>query len=287
VTTLSNSRLNRSLVDGEPDLGLPITDRGLNYGDGLFETLLVRGGRPCQWPRHRRRLELGGRRLGLVLPPAELLAEEASLLTRGIADGVLKILITRGDGGRGYRPMPGAAPRRVLTLHPVPDYPAGWYREGVALRRCATPATHNPALAGIKHLNRLDSVLARAEWDDPAIAEGLMSGPDGALIGGTMTNLFLWDGSRLSTPAVDCCGIAGTVRELALEIASDLGISCAQERVSPTDLARARGLFLTNSVAGVWPVRQLEDHRYDVAQLPLDFIAGLHRAACTPEGTWP
>ncbi len=287
MTTLSDTALNRILIDGDPGVGLPITDRGLNYGDGLFETLLVRDGRPCQWPRHRRRLELGGCRLGIALPPIELLPDEVGVLIRGISEGVLKILVTRGDGGRGYAPAPGAVARRVLTLHPVPAYPADWYRNGIAIRRCDTPATENSALAGIKHLNRLDSVLARAEWSDPGIAEGLMAGPDGAIIGGTMTNLFLWDDSGLSTPAVDRCGIAGTVRELAIEMARRHGIPCVEGRVSPDDLGRARGLFLTNSVAGVWPVRRLDGRQYDLARLPRGFIEGLQRAAHTPEATWP
>ena len=284
MTGLSDNGHIRSLVDGDPQLGLPLTDRGLNYGDGLFDTLLVREGRLCQWPRHWRRLQLGGRRLGITLPPAERLIDEIGTLTGEISEAVLKILVTRGDGGRGYRPASEAVSRRVLTLHPVPIYPADWYQRGVAVRWCGTPATQNPALAGIKHLNRLDNVLARAEWEDPEIAEGLMAGPDGTIIGGTMTNLFLWDGEGLATPAVDCCGVAGTVRELTIEMAKAVGIPCVEARVSRGDLDRARGLFLTNSLVGVWPVRFLEGRRYDFARLPLDFIAGLRWAACTPEG---
>ncbi len=286
MISLDAAGLHGSLIDGQPGLGLPITDRGLSYGDGLFETLLVREGRPRQWERHRRRLERGARRLAITVPPAELLASEASALTDGVARGVLKILITRGDGGRGYRPAPASTPRRILALHPPPSYPAEWYRDGVTIRHCETTATLNPTLAGIKHLNRLDSVLARAEWDDPDIAEGLMSAPDGAIIGGTMTNLFLWDGRRLSTPSLERGGVAGTVRGLALEMAAAQGIPCTEAPVRAADLERVQGLFLTNSVAGVWPVRRLEDRPFEIDRLPLDFIARLNQAACGAEGPW-
>lgn len=277
----------RCLIDGVPEQRVPVTDRGLSFGDGLFETLLVRDGRACQWRRHWDRLDRGCRRLGLPPPPEATLADEAESLLRGVDTGVLKILVTRGVGGRGYAPPTGGQPRRILLLFPAPDYPPEWQGRGVAVRSCSTPATHNPALAGLKHLNRLDSVLARAEWSDPEIAEGLMAGPEGEIIGGTMSNLFLWDGSRLLTPRIDHCGIAGTVRTLAMELAADRWIPCLEARLSREDLLSARGLFLTNSLLGVWPVRQLDRHAYDLGELPLDLIGALRRQAHTLEVPGP
>lgn len=209
------------------------------------------------------------------------------MLLRGIAQGVLKLMVTRGTGGRGYAPPPRAHPRRILMLYPDTDYPAEWQTTGVAIRSCRTPATHNPALAGLKHLNRLDNVLARAEWSDPGIAEGLMAGPAGEIVGGTMTNLFLWDGARLATPGVTRSGIAGTVRALALELAAGLGIPCVETRLSRADLLRARGLFLTNSLVGVWAVRRLDEREYDPEALPLDLLSTLRSQAQTPEITLP
>jgi 4-amino-4-deoxychorismate lyase len=157
----------------------------------------------------------------------------------------------------------------------------------VAVRICSTPATHNPALAGLKHLNRLDSVLARAEWSETEIAEGLMAGPEGDIVGGTMSNLFLWDGSRLLTPKVDRCGIAGTVRALTMELAANRGIPCLEARLSLTDLLTGRGLFLTNSLLGVWPVRRLDRRAYDPGELPLQLIGAVRRQAQTPEVPGP
>lgn len=274
----------RCLIDGVSGRRIPVTDRGLSYGDGLFETLLVRDGRPCQWRRHLDRLALGCRRLGFPTPAESTLAGEVAGLLRGIDAGVLKVLVTRGDGGRGYAPRSDPRPRRILTLFGAPDYPTEWHLRGVVARTCRTPANQNPLLAGLKHLNRLDSVLARAEWSEPSIAEGLMAGPGGDIIGGTMTNLFLWDGAGLLTPAVDGCGIAGTVRGLAMDLAAVMGIPCVETRLARADLIRARGMFLTNSLAGVWPVRRLDAHEYDPEDLPLGLIRALWQEAQSPEG---
>jgi 4-amino-4-deoxychorismate lyase len=271
----------RCLIDGAAGNRLPITDRGLAYGDGLFETIAVRGGQPCQWPRHWSRLGLGCKRIGLQLPSEATVAKEVARLLQGIGHGVLKLLVTRGDGGRGYAPPTQVQCRRILALYPAPEYPAEWSSRGVAVRFCRTPATQSRVLAGVKHLNRLDSVLARAEWSDPGIAEGLLLGPEGEVIGGTMTNLFLWDGTGLRTPRVDRCGIAGTVRALAIELAVRRGMSCTEQGLSSAEVLQARGLFLTNSVVGVWPVRRLDGRRYDPGELPLDLIRTLEDEAQT------
>ena len=256
----------------------------MSYGDGLFETVLVQRGIPCQWPRHHTRLLLGCRRLGIPEPPAETLDAEVRELTSGLDEAVLKVLITRGIGGRGYRPTPIAEPRRILHLYPSPAYPEAWRETGVLVRFCRTPASYNPALAGLKHLNRLDSVLARGEWDDPEIAEGLVSGMDGEIVGGTMTNLFLWDGRTLVTPSVDRCGIAGTVRALTLELARARGIPCTVADTRREVLLRVPALFLTNSLVGVWPVRRLDGRDLDPSRLPLDLLAAVDREARSPGG---
>lgn len=266
-----------SLIDGRPGETVPSWDRGLSYGDGLFETVLVHRGAPCQWPRHCTRLLLGCRRLGIAEPPAALLEAEVRRLIAGLDEAVLKVLITRGVGGRGYRPQPAAEPRRILHLYPAPNYPAAWRQSGVVVRFCRTPTSYNPALAGLKHLNRLDNVLARAEWDDPEIAEGLLSGMDGEIVGGTMTNLFLWDGRTLATPALDRCGIAGTVRALTLELARACGIPCTVADTRREALVRMPGLFLTNSLVGAWPVRRLEERELDPTRLPLELLEAVNR----------
>lgn len=273
----------RVLIDGCEASLVPIWDRGLAYGDGLFETLLIRDGGPCQWARHLARLAIGCDRLQIPTPAVPLLESDVRSMVRGGVDGVLKILITRGTGGRGYRPPSTSHPRRALLLYPIPDYPAAWGQDGVAIRYCRTRATQNRSLAGIKHLNRLDSVLARAEWDDPEIAEGLMLREDGHVVGGTLSNLLLWTGDSLLTPSVELAGIAGTVRALTLELAAGQGIDCQERDLLPQDLTQAAGLFLTNSLIGCWPVRHLDGRDYAIGSLPWDLMSAVVEAARTPE----
>lgn len=282
ATTPGIGAPSRVLIDGQPGDRLSILDRALHYGDGLFETIRLAAGYPCQWQRHMDRLILGAERLGIDMPDTALLAAEAAEVTWGQREGILKLILSRGEGGRGYAPPVPAVPRRLFLTYPLSSAQGRDWRQGVAVRYCQTPVSINPVLAGIKHLNRLDSVLARAEWNDPAIAEGLMFESTGELVSGTMTNVFLWDGRCLMTPPVDRGGIAGTVRGLTLELAARLGIDCLVTRLDRAALDQARGLFLTNSIVGVWPVRELGGRRFDLAQLPWNLLDRLYQAACTP-----
>jgi len=157
-----------------------------------------------------------------------------------------------------YRPPAPALPRRILSLHPWPDHPAHWPQQGVNVRLCDTPLGANPRLAGLKHLNRLEQVLARAEWDDPDIAEGLMLDAAGGLVEGTMSNLFLVQGGRLRTPALEQCGVAGVMRGHVLALAEQGGIACEVTALGLADLRSADELFVCNSVIGIWPVRRVQ-----------------------------
>jgi len=256
------------LINGKPGDCVAATDRGLLYGDGLFETLAVVGGRPCLWPRHLERLELGCARLGISAPERACLARETARVIGGNQRGVLKIVVTRGSGGRGYRREPAAPSRRILQFFPPPDYPVAWSQTGVAIRFCATPLSANPVLAGIKHLNRLEQVLARAEWQASEIAEGLMADEQGRVVEGTMSNLFVVSSGELWTPPVDRSGVAGVMRALVLDIALRQGIPARVREIRRPDLERADALFLTNSLIGIWPVRKLERWEYDISAIP-------------------
>ncbi len=194
------------------------SDRGLLYGDGLFETMAVSNGRVSSWSRHVARLLAGCERLGMAVDTMQL-AQEADELLVGTGQGVLKVIVTRGSGGRGYRVPDKAAPRRILQLHPWPEFPATARETGVAVRLCTTRLCQNPLLAGIKHLNRLEQVLARREWQDPQIAEGLLQDADGRLVEGTMSNLFLVRDQVLLTPDLRRCGVAGIMRSIILDLA--------------------------------------------------------------------
>lgn len=267
------------LVNGAWTDRVDAADRGLAYGDGLFETIAVHAGLPCLWPLHMARLAAGASRLRISCPPADLLHRECVEVAAGSRRGVVKLILTRGSGGRGYRPPENPLPTRVLSVHPWPDYPPEWSRDGVQVRFCRTPVGEHPMLAGIKHLNRLEQVLARDEWRDPQVAEGLMCDGHGRVIGGTMTNLFAVAGRRVLTPRIDRSGIAGTVRALVLRLAAAHGLEAAETDLTPRDLAAAEGLFLTNALIGVWPVCRLDEARLDPTRLPWGLLGEVCRRA--------
>jgi 4-amino-4-deoxychorismate lyase len=244
------------LVNGLPADGVSAVDRGLQYGDGLFETIAVIDGRPQHWSHHWRRLVAGCQRLGLPVPDQASIENEIAGLVTGDTR-VLKLIVTRGRGGRGYRPPAASVPTRILSVHPCPDYPPAWRATGVTVRLCNLRLGRNPALAGVKHLNRLEQVMARHEWDDPGIAEGLMFDSGGLLIEGTMSNAFLVRDGRVCTPALDQAGVAGVMREIILETCPKLGIPAEVGEFDLEFLLNADEVFLSNSVIGLWPVRAL------------------------------
>jgi len=253
----------RHWVDGVAGAPLDPGDRGLHYGDGLFETLAVADGRPRHLDRHLARLKDGLARLGIPADPAPWTPELLSAAAQAPEGrGVLKLVVTRGSGGRGYAPPDAPVPRRFLFLHPWPTGVEAGRRAGVAVRWCRTRLGEQPALAGLKHLNRLEQVLARSEWRDPAIAEGLLCDGAGRVVEGTRSNLFLVRDGVLLTPRLDRCGVAGVMRGLLLETAAALGLEVRVTDLRPDDVEGADELFLSNSVIGLWPVRCLEGRTY-------------------------
>jgi 4-amino-4-deoxychorismate lyase len=237
-------------------------DRGLLYGDGLFETMAVRAGRVSSWPRHMARLQAGCERLGIPAVDTMQLAQEAGELLAGAGHAVLKVIVTRGSGGRGYRVPGKMTPRRILQLHSWPELPPAATEAGVAARLCTTRLCHNPLLAGIKHLNRLEQVLARQEWHDPQIAEGLLLDQDDRLVEGTMSNLFLIRDRVLMTPDLSRCGVAGILRTVVTELADSVSLPWQVRALGLDDLHEAEEVFLTNSIIGIWPVIAFEQRSY-------------------------
>jgi len=272
------------LVNGQAQEHIPVADRGLQYGDGLFETLAVRAGSPRLWDRHWHRLSAGCRRLGIEGIEEQTLREEAARVCAGVARGVLKIIITRGTGGRGYRPATADVASRIVTLFPWPDYPDRYWREGITARICSTRLGRNSALAGLKHLNRLEQVMARREWDDPRIAEGLMLDDQDTVIAGTMTNLFLVSAGGLLTPRLGECGVEGVMRGVILEIAAEEGIPCDLGRADRQALHQASELFLSNALIGIWPVRRLGRQEYAIGPITRLISKGMSELLLSSEG---
>ncbi|MDN5848252.1 MAG: aminodeoxychorismate lyase [Nitrococcus sp.] len=252
---------------GASDL-LDPRDRGLQYGDGLFETMAVRDGRIPWLTYHLRRLRAGCGRLRITPPRTVELRREIAKLSAGQARAIIKLIVTRGIGGRGYRPDPTAPGRHIIMRHPWPAHAYAREHEGIRLRICRTRLAVNPALAGIKHLNRLEQVLARMEWrDDSRFQEGLMLDWQDRVIEGTMTNLFIVRAGRLWTADLTQSGVAGVMREIILEVASQQTIPLRVTALALQDVAQADEVFVCNSVIGIWPVVALNRQRYPLGLL--------------------
>ncbi|MBB6092100.1 4-amino-4-deoxychorismate lyase [Povalibacter uvarum] len=252
-----------ALCDGsivqDPAHAVAVDDRGLNYGDGLFETALLRDGMVRFADAHLQRLEQGCNRLGIRFSRSDVERDIARIASEA-REGVLKVVVTRGVGGRGYRGDPSAPTRRIVTLHPLPSsYPV----EGLTVRWCELRLSRNPLLAGMKHLNRLEQVLAQNEWQDPDVAEGLMLDTEGELVCGTSSNVFIVRNGALLTPDLKFSGVRGVMRAQVLRAAQQLGWTSSEEPLWPHDLDDVSEVFVTNAVRGIRSVAALEDHRWE------------------------
>lgn len=249
------------------DHHVPFDDRGLAYGDGLFETILLRSGVPVLWDYHTARLLKGCQRLGIPFPSHASL-NAACQGEPGAELEVLKLLLTRGSGGRGYAQPDQIMPRLLSRRMPFLPSITRW-QQGVTVRLCDLRLSRQPRLAGIKHLNRLENVLARQEWSDASVAEGLLTDSDGLVVEATSMNIFWQQAGALLTPFVDQCGVAGTLREALI----DLG-AVSQASLPVDQLTRVEQLWVANSVQGVWPVTTL---------LGADYTLLRHWSVCVPD----
>jgi 4-amino-4-deoxychorismate lyase len=267
------------IINGKATHCISAADRGLQYGDGLFETLAVVDGDPCCWDRHMARLRAGCRRLEIRPVDEDGLLSEVREEIGDRKRCVVKIILTRGEGGRGYRPAPDLVSTRAISSSPFPDYHVDLRQRGIRARICATRLGESPAVAGLKHLNRLEQVMARMEWDDDEIQEGLMLDTSGRVIEGTQSNLFLIKNGVIHTPDLGRCGIEGVVRGLVMDRARDQGMRVHVGDLDLEDLWEADGLFVTNSLIGLWPVREIDGRELQVGSIDAELIDSVMRDA--------
>jgi 4-amino-4-deoxychorismate lyase len=251
------------LVNGQ-SAGLEPADRGLAYCDGLFETMAASEGRIRWLDLHLDRLEEGCRRLEIPAPSRSLVAREIGAHCPARGRAVVKLIVTRGTGARGYLPPDPATPTRVLGVSSWPDYPRQHYLHGISVRVCTLRLGENPALAGIKHLCRLEQVLAQLELRGQAVQQGLLLDFGGRVVGCTSSNLFAVHGSVLRTPSLVRCGIKGVMRRAVLESARTLGVRAEESELELADVLAADELFVTNSLFGIWPVSDLDGRRFAI-----------------------
>lgn len=249
--------IGRRLVNGVEGAGISADDRGLQYGDGLFETMGVSDGKVKRFAMHMARLAEGCHRLGMPMPATDLIEADCEKVLEGLGAAVVKLIVTRGPGPRGYPPPAEPTVTRIVnsTAQQVSEAEAS---RPLLVRVCETRLGRNPRLAGIKHLNRLEQVLAGAELREPAVDEGLMRSTDDRLVSGTASNLFMVRKGRLLTPQISDCGVSGVMREVVLRTAARLGIEVEVGQFTLADIERADEFFLTNAVRGIRPVGFVE-----------------------------
>jgi 4-amino-4-deoxychorismate lyase len=241
------------LIDGVPSEQLPANDRGLAYGDGLFETIRIHRGAPLFIEAHLKRLSQGCARLGIPADVAQWRSWLDLALLEAPSACIAKLIVTRGSGGRGYRPPEPSTPRCLISLHDMPA-PFGGYDAGISAFVCRQRLARQPSLAGIKHLNRLEQVLASREFPDASWHEGLMADYDGLLVEGTRSNVFATLDGRLLTPDLGNCGVAGVLRGQLLDL---FGERVEVKALQLSSLHNVEELFICNSVLGIWPVTRV------------------------------
>jgi len=246
------------LVNGQLQDTVPALDRGLSYGDGLFETVRIVAAHAPLWERHMQRLASGCARLRMPAPDARQLWREVQQVSAASPDAIVRITVTRGIGERGYALPAAGTTTRIVAAFPMPVMPTAFYREGIRTRVCTTTLADQPLLAGIKHLNRLEQVLARAEWDDPSIAEGLVCDQHGHIISATAANLFAVIDDVVVTPSLERCGVAGVARAAVIDALP----ACQIRDVPLVECLSASELFLSGSVRGILPVQAVGDTVY-------------------------
>ncbi|MBU0656332.1 MAG: aminodeoxychorismate lyase [Gammaproteobacteria bacterium] len=263
------------LINGIEADQLSVTDRGLLYGDGVWETIGVVDGKPQLLEWHLERLQQGLQALMIKPPDRDMLRHEISMTCAQQVRCILKLIITRGPGSRGYNPLTVESHTRILQTSPWASYPAEYAGQGIRLHSCETRLAHQPKLAGFKHLNRLEQVLARAEFGDE-YQEGLVRDYAGHIIEGTMSNLFVMneDGS-ITTPDLQMCGIAGVMRRFIMQTLENFGIQCHIRAVELMEVEQAKALFMTNSLIGLWPVHEFSNKTYQIPPLVRELQAAI------------
>ena len=252
----------KNLINGKALEHIEIHDRALHYGDGLFETIAIQDRKALCFDEHLNRLEKGCKKLKLPVQDKTIIKNEVSSLIESKDRAVLKIIISRGQGGRGYKIPDNIDVTRIISLFPWPNYSYEFSTTGIKAKICSYRYGNNPTLAGIKHLNRLEQILARSEWRDEETMEGIVMNSDDFVIEGTMSNIFCFVNKTLYTPDLSQCGIEGIIREKIINLANTLGFKIEIERITLDFLLSANEIFLCNSLIGIWPINSIGENLF-------------------------
>lgn len=256
--------MSRWFRNGEVVRDVSIDDRAFQYGDGLFETIAIRGGQPRLWDYHMDRLERGCERLGIAMPDRRSLQESldkaAIASAEDTAIATAKIIVSGGISQRGYARTQPSDVHTLVGIFSATPIDAQKYRDGVETRLCNTRLALYSATAGLKTLNRLEQVLARRECEQEGMFEGFTLDADDRLICGTMSNVFVVANKSIMTPALDRCGVAGVMRRHTIETLQKIGTSVDICDISLDEFRQSDEVFLTNSQFGILPVQRCGDN---------------------------
>ena len=234
---------------------MPALDRGLFYGQSVFETIAIVKGRPALLDEHLTRLQLGCKKVEINIDISDISSEIKAICSNlDELNLILRVMVSMGAGGRGYQNPERQRPIRVMSLH---EYPKISSDSGIFAGLSDVCLAHQPLLAGIKHGNRLEQILARQSWMD-GWQEALVRDYEGNLIEGTQSNLFIVKENKVQTPLIDRCGVEGVMRNWVLDQLKVSGFSCSAVRLSLNDIIAADGVFLTNSIRGIQSVCKLQ-----------------------------
>jgi 4-amino-4-deoxychorismate lyase len=269
------SHPGRVTVNGQaPVAGVSPYDRGLHFGDGLFETIACRHGRARFLSLHLERLALGCERLRINLGDVASVRREIEQVATAAGDALIKLIVTRGDAvARGYGVAGSEVATRMLFQYPLPPVNEAFVGQGIRARVAGLRYGENERLAGLKHLNRLEQVLARSEVAADDADELLVFSSSGQLISGTMSNVFVVQDGRVRTPRIDRCGVAGVMRRVVLRESKNAGLDVEEAVLSAADLQHASEVFVTNVRIGIWPVRRLDDREIGVGLVTRQLLA--------------
>lgn len=273
---MQNPAINHITINGIACRHLSVMDRGLHYGDGLFETIACVDEKLQFWDEHIERMRHGAGKLGIATAAIDYFKDDVLALLKAnrISNCTIKLMLTRGQSERGYRSPSPQKVTRIVLLSALPKYPDEYFTQGISSCFCRHPLSQNSALAGIKHLNRLDNVLARNEWQDE-YQEGFMLDGAGHVIEGTMSNVFAVKNRELYTPALSLSGVNGIIRQQILAIAQALNIETHIVDINKQQLLEMDEIFVCNSLIGIWPVNALAESRYKVGPLTRKIVRAL------------
>ncbi|MBC3767844.1 aminodeoxychorismate lyase [Neptunicella marina] len=255
------------LVDSNPESQIPTTDRAMQYGDGCFTTILVEQGKPQLFSAHLQRLQNACSRLDITI--ANWTDIEAACLQKAaaITDGVLKVLISRGSGGRGYLPPQQPLPRVLFSTHELPAHYTSWQTSGIRLGLAKHRLAVSASLGGLKHLNRLEQVLIKTDWPDDKPDDVLVCDHDGFMIESSASNIFWLKNGIWFTPELNNCGVEGVMRNHVAQCFEQFNIPLNIVKTKVCELESANAVFICNSLMKIVPVTQFNQHHYDISSV--------------------